>query len=222
MRMKLTGKDRVWGLVLTGVVLSYFIWDFQGAGALIMLVVIPTFLLAHSFAVPRIHRSHIISILTVGVGGTIVIGIVYLFGLYGPDIYGSRAWGAAYQWRYYWLSPGQVSNKHTNPKLCDADYFTYQHAKFLVVGQSRTVTVKANHWSEYMYGEPRSLDHETGKIRWIQTDAFCRNQSTKCSSAGEGPNSFSFSDMAMHESAGAFSIGELTLAMQLQITYRIQ
>ena len=34
------------------------------------------------------------------------------------------------------------------------------------------------------YGEPRSLDHETGKIRWIQTDAICRNQSTKCSSAG--------------------------------------
>ena len=25
-------------------------------------------------------------------GGTVVIGIVYLFGLYGPDIYGSRAW----------------------------------------------------------------------------------------------------------------------------------
>lgn len=97
MRMKLTGKDRVWGLVLAGVVLSYFIWDFQGAGALIMLVVIPTFLLAHSFAVPRIHRSHTISILTVGVGGTIVIGIVYLFGLYGPDIYGSRAWLADFE-----------------------------------------------------------------------------------------------------------------------------
>ncbi|MDE0076259.1 MAG: SIMPL domain-containing protein [Caldilineaceae bacterium] len=32
----------------------------------------------------------------------------------------------------------------------------------------------------------------------------------------------SFSDMAMAESAGAFSIGELTLAMQLQITYKLQ
>lgn len=41
-RMKLTGKDRVWGLALAVV--------------------------------------------------TIVIGIVYQFGLYGPDIYGSRAW----------------------------------------------------------------------------------------------------------------------------------
>ena len=97
MRMKLTGKDRVLGLVLTGVVLSYFIWDFQGAGALLMLVVIPTFLLAHSFAVPRIHRSHIISILAVGMGGTVVIGTVYLFGLYGPDIYGSRAWLADFE-----------------------------------------------------------------------------------------------------------------------------
>lgn len=68
--------------------------------------------------------------------------------------------GAAYQWRYYWLSPGQVSNKHTNPKLCDADYFTYQHAKFLVVGQSRTVTVKANHWSEYMFNRTyRCVDY---------------------------------------------------------------
>ena len=32
----------------------------------------------------------------------------------------------------------------------------------------------------------------------------------------------SFSDMAMAESAGAFSIGELTLAMQLQITYKLR
>jgi len=32
----------------------------------------------------------------------------------------------------------------------------------------------------------------------------------------------SFSDMAMADSAGAFSIGELTLAMQLQVTYRLR
>ncbi len=32
----------------------------------------------------------------------------------------------------------------------------------------------------------------------------------------------SFSDMAVAESAGAFSIGELTLAMQLQITYMLE
>ena len=96
-RMKLTGRDKVLGLVLAGVVLSYFIWDFQGAGLLIMLAIIPTFLLTFSFAIPRIHRSHIISILAVGMGGTIVIGIVYLFDLYGPDIYGSRAWLADFE-----------------------------------------------------------------------------------------------------------------------------
>ena len=92
MGMKLTGKDRIWGLVLAGVMLSFFVWEFQGAGALIMLAIVPTILLAHSFAVPRKHQPHIFSILAVGMGGTIVIGLFYLFGLYGPNIYGSHAW----------------------------------------------------------------------------------------------------------------------------------
>ena len=39
---------------------------------------------------------------------------------------------------------------------------------------------------------------------------------------GGGFFSNSFSGMDMAESAGAFSIGELTLAMQLQITYKLQ
>ena len=39
---------------------------------------------------------------------------------------------------------------------------------------------------------------------------------------GGGFFSNSFSDMAMAESASAFSIGELTLAMPLQITYKLQ
>ena len=92
MGMKLTGKDRIWGLVLVGVMLSYVIWEFQGAGALIMLAIVPTILLAHSFAVLRKHQPHVFSILAVGMVGTIVIGLFCLFGLYGPDIYGSRAW----------------------------------------------------------------------------------------------------------------------------------
>ena len=173
MEMKLTGKDRVWGLALAAVMLSYFIWGFRGSGPLMMLATIPAILLALSFVVPskyqphlitsiillmagvlagvsleklfgdipyirwavytwtviavavgvlrplpflernlpslkmtaasdagnkegrrglRKYRPHIISILTVGTGGTIVIGILYLFGLYGPDIYGSREW----------------------------------------------------------------------------------------------------------------------------------
>ena len=92
MGMQLTGKDRAWGLALAAVLLSYFIWDFRGSGALIMLAIVPTCLLAHSFAVPSQHRPHIISVLPVGMGCTIVIGIVYLFGLYSPDIYSSREW----------------------------------------------------------------------------------------------------------------------------------
>jgi hypothetical protein len=34
------------------------------------------------------------------------------------------------------------------------------------------------------YGGSQCLDHETGKIRCIQTDAVGSDQSTKCSSAG--------------------------------------
>ena len=173
MGMKLTGKDRVWGLALAAVMLSYLIWGFRGSGPLMMLAIIPTVLLAPSFVVPskyqphlvtsiillmagvlagvslemlfgdipyirwavytwpviavavgllrplpflqrylpslkttaasdagkkegrgkfRKYRPHVISILTVGMGGTIVVAILYLFGLYGPDIYGSREW----------------------------------------------------------------------------------------------------------------------------------
>ncbi len=173
MGMKISGNDRIWGLALAAVMLNYFIWGFRGSGPLIMLAIIPTVLLALSFAVPakykprlitaiillmagvlagvaleklfgdipyiwwavymwpviavamgvlrplpflerylpslkttdardagkrkgggtlRKYRPHIISILAVGMGGTIVIGILYLFSLYGPDIYGSRAW----------------------------------------------------------------------------------------------------------------------------------
>ena len=171
--MEISGKDRIWGLALAAVMLSYFIWGFRGSGPLIMLAFIPAILLALSFTVPlkyqphlttsiillmagalagvaleklfgdipyiwwavytwpviavavgvlrplpflerylpslkmtaardagkqegrgklRKYRPHIISILAVGMGGTIVIGILYLFSLYGPDIYGSRAW----------------------------------------------------------------------------------------------------------------------------------
>ena len=173
MGMKLTGKDRIWGLAMAGVMISFWIWGFQGSRPLIMLAIIPSILLALTFVVPfkyqphlitsiillmagvlagvsleklfgdipyirwavytwaviavavgvlrplpfverhlpsrkmtaasdagikegrwelRKYRPHIISILTVGTGGTIGIVILYLFGLYGPDIYGSREW----------------------------------------------------------------------------------------------------------------------------------
>lgn len=68
--------------------------------------------------------------------------------------------GASRVWVYYWLSPGQVSNRDTNPRLCDADWFTYQHAKFIVQGQSRSITVRANHWAPYMYNRTyRCVDY---------------------------------------------------------------
>ena len=35
------------------------------------------------------------------------------------------------------------------------------------------VAMKALEGSKTIYGEPRSLDRETGEIRCIQTDAFC-------------------------------------------------
>jgi hypothetical protein len=173
MGMEISGKDRAWGLAFAAIMLSYFIWGFQGSRPLIMLAIIPSILLALSFVVPskyqshlitsiiflmagvlagvsleklfgdipyirwavytwpviavaagvlrplpfvernlpylkmtaasdagnkegrrglRKYRPHIISILTVGIGGTIISGILYLFGLYGPDIYGSREW----------------------------------------------------------------------------------------------------------------------------------
>ena len=36
------------------------------------------------------YRPQILSILAFGMGGTVGAGILYLFSLYGPDVYGSR------------------------------------------------------------------------------------------------------------------------------------
>ena len=59
--------------------------------------------------------------------------------------------GAPRDWHYYWLEPGTVSNRDTDPRFSDAHWMTYQHAKFLVAGSSRTSTIKANHWAPYMF-----------------------------------------------------------------------
>ena len=176
--MKLIGKDRIWGLALAAVMLSYFIWGFQGSGPLIMLAIIPAILLALSFAVPLKYQPHLttsiillmagvlvgvaleklfgdipyiwwavytwpaiavsvgvlrplpfleryflslkmtaasdaeklegrekwkryrpwtLSTLTYGIASTVGVSILYLFSLYGPDIYGSRAWLADFE-----------------------------------------------------------------------------------------------------------------------------
>ena len=61
------------------------------------------------------------------------------------------------------------------------------------VGVVATTTIVVSVWlcvfsrivtTSVGYGGSQCLDHETGKIRCIQTDAVGSDQSTKCSSAG--------------------------------------
>ncbi len=171
MEMKIQGNDRISGLAIAGVFLSFFIWGFQGSSPLMMLSIIASILLVLDLAVPSKYQPHfftfivllmagalvgvaleklfgnipymwgavctwpviavavgvfrpfpflkrvfpflkmtaagdagkkegreklkkyrpqIISILVLGMSSTIVIGIAYIFSLYGPDVYGSR------------------------------------------------------------------------------------------------------------------------------------
>jgi len=93
MEMKLTDKDRIWGLALAGVMLSYFIWGFRGSGPLIMLAFIPTILLALSFAVPSKYQPHLITSIILLMAG-VLVGVAFekLFG----DI--PYIWWAVYTW----------------------------------------------------------------------------------------------------------------------------
>ena len=93
MGMKLTGKDRVWGLALAAVMLSYFIWGFRGSGPLMMLAFIPTILLALSFAVPSKYQPHLLTCIILLMAG-VLIGVSFekLFG----DI--PYVWWAVYTW----------------------------------------------------------------------------------------------------------------------------
>ena len=63
------------------------------------------------------------------------------------------------------------------------------------------------------YGEPRSLDHETGKIRWIQTDAFCfdRQQAVGRGRGMEGSSVCSLRDLKAAEWRRRF----LTIVLRL-------
>lgn len=91
--MKLTGKDRIWGLALAAVMLSYFIWGFRGSGPLIMLAFIPTILLALSFAVPSKYQPHLITSIILLMAGVLVgVSLEKLFG----DI--PYIWWAVYTW----------------------------------------------------------------------------------------------------------------------------
>ena len=91
--MKLTGKDRIWGLALAAVMLSYFIWGFQGSGPLIALAIIPTILLVLSLAVPSKYQSHLLtSVILVMAGLLVGVALEKLFG----DI--PYIWWAVYMW----------------------------------------------------------------------------------------------------------------------------
>ena len=93
MGMKLTGKDRVWGLALAAVMLSYLIWGFRGSGPLIMLAIIPTILLALSFVVPSKYQPHLIMSIILLMAG--VLAGVTLEKLFGDIPY---IWWAVYTW----------------------------------------------------------------------------------------------------------------------------
>lgn len=93
MGMKLAGKDRVWGLALAAVMLSYFIWGFQGSGPLIMLATIPAILLALSFVVPSKYQPHLITSIILLMAG--VLAGVSLEKLFGDIPY---IWWAVYTW----------------------------------------------------------------------------------------------------------------------------
>ena len=72
MKMKLTGNDRIWGLATAGVMLSFFIWGFQGSGPLIMLAIIPYILLVLSLAVPSKYQPHLFSSVILIMAGVLV------------------------------------------------------------------------------------------------------------------------------------------------------
>ena len=81
MGMKLTGKDRVWGLAFAAVMLSYFIWGFRGSGPLIMLAIIPSILLALSFVVPSKYQPHLITSIILLMAGVLAgVTLEKLFG----------------------------------------------------------------------------------------------------------------------------------------------
>ena len=93
MGMEISGKDRVWGLALAAVMLSYFIWGFRGSGPMMMLAFIPTILIALSFAVPSKYQPHIITSIILLMAG--VLAGVSLEKLFGDIPY---VWWAVYTW----------------------------------------------------------------------------------------------------------------------------
>lgn len=81
MKIRLTGNDRIWGLATAGVMLSFFIWGFQGSGPLILLAIIPYILLVLSLAVPSKYRPRLFSSVILIMAGVLVgVSLEKLFG----------------------------------------------------------------------------------------------------------------------------------------------
>lgn len=93
MGMKLTGKDRIWGLAMAGVVVSFWIWGFQGSRPLIMLAIIPSLLLVFDLAVPSKYQPYLLTSIIVLMAG--VLAGVSLEKLFGDIPY---IWWAVYTW----------------------------------------------------------------------------------------------------------------------------
>ena len=81
MGMKISGNDRIWGLAIAGVMLSFFIWGFQGSRPLIMLAVIPSILLVLDLAVPSKYQPHLLTSIILLMAGVLVgVSLEKLFG----------------------------------------------------------------------------------------------------------------------------------------------
>ena len=103
MGMEISGKDRIWGLALAAVMLSYFIWGFRGSEQLIMLAFIPTILLVLSFAVPSKYQPHLLTSIILLMAGALV-GVT-LEKLLGNIPY---IWWAVYAWPVIAVAVGML------------------------------------------------------------------------------------------------------------------
>ena len=91
--MEIQGNDRIWGLITAGVMLSFFIWGFQGSGPLIMLAITPYILLLLSFAAPSKYQPHLFTSVILLMAG-VLVGVSFEK-LLGNIPY---IWWAVYAW----------------------------------------------------------------------------------------------------------------------------
>ena len=81
MGMQISGKDRVWGLVIAGVMVSFWIWGFQGSRPLVMLGIFPPILFILSLAVPSRYQTRLVTFIVLLMAGVLVgVFLEKLFG----------------------------------------------------------------------------------------------------------------------------------------------